>query len=508
MNYSDSKLSFLLQRIALVIFAVLPPGLALYYQTRYLLDTWDAFSFVRIGLITGILLIPLIAILIKDDLWASIERTGYAPLLWVVMLGVALRLILVPLLSTNFTSDFEDIHNFAIDVVSGKPFANLANYPSIPWATHLNMTGLVLSLVYRIFGASFTTAKMFMVLMSGLTIWFIYLTGRDLANARTGFVAASLYGTLPSLIGYTGIPSGENIALPLITLALLFYVRAQRVENHNLFRSVLMYILCGITIGLVDWFRPGGIILIAALLLSDLLYMTRNNIVPQRIYTLSGLVISYLIVSAMSVIISQNFFQTRVLSTSQKIGYFVLIGLNPVSGGEINLEDRDIAFQAYERFKDDNAAANDYLLQLAIQRLQGESIVDLFRSKFSLAWSNHKQLFDMALNGSNDHELVGVLSAMEGLIYLFITAFAGVNVYTSLLRRSHPAVFAMQLFILGSTLGLLILEVQNRYTIITFPYMILLASLGMVDAISFMFRAAYPENTTGLIENSARQTTF
>ena len=486
MNHSDSKVSFLLQRIALIIFAILPLGLALFYQTRYLLDTWDAFLFVRIGLITGILLIPLIAILIKDDLWASIERNGYVPLLWVVALGVSLRLILVPLLSTNFTSDFEDIHNFAVDVVSGNPFANLANYPSIPWATHLNMTGLVLSLVYRIFGAGFTTAKMFMVVMSGLTIWFIYLTGRELADTRTGFIAASLYGTLPSLIGYTGIPSGENIALPLITLAILLYIRAQRTENHKLTSTISLYVLCGLIIGLVDWFRPGGIILIAALIISDLLYMTKNNKFPQRLFTLSGLVISYLIVSSLAVVISENFFQRPVLSTSQKIGYFVLIGLNPGSGGEINLEDRDIAFQTYDRFKDDNSAANTYLLGLAMHRLEGESIMDLFQSKFILAWSNHKQLFDMALNGSNDQELVGVLSAMEGLVFLFITVFAGINVYTSLVKRSHPAVFAMQLFILGSTLGLLILEVQNRYTIITFPYLILLGSLGMKDLIDFL----------------------
>lgn len=503
MNYTESKVSFLLQRIALVIFAFLPLGLALYYQARYLLDMWDAFLFVRIGLITGILLIPVIAIVVKDDLWASIERTGYAPLLWVVLLGVAVRLIALPLLSTNFTSDFEDIHNFATDVVSGKPFANLANYPSIPWATHLNMTGLVLSLVYRIFGAGFTTAKMFMVVMSGLTIWFVYLAGKDLANARTGFVAASLYGTLPSLIGYTGIPSGENIALPLITLAILFYIRAQRNENYKLSRSIVMYVLCGIIIALVDWFRPGGIILIAALVISDLLYMTRDSVFPYRLATLSGLVISYLIVSAMSVVISENFFQRPVLSTSQKIGYFVLIGLNPAHEGEINLEDRDIAFEVYDRFKDDNSAANNYLIQLAMQRLHGESIVDLFRSKFILAWSNHKQIFDMALNGSNDQELVGVLSAIEGLVYLLITAFAGVNVYASLVKRSHPAVFAMQLFILGSTLGLLILEVQNRYTIITFPYMILLGSLGMVDAFSFVFKAAGSKDPPGLIENSA-----
>jgi hypothetical protein len=64
-------------------------------------------------------------------------------------------------------------------------------------------------------------------------------------------------------------------------------------------------------------------------------------------------------------------------------------------------------------------------------------------------------------------------------------------------------VFAMQLFILGSTLGLLILEVQNRYTIITFPYMILLGSLGMVDAFSFVFKAAGSKDPPGLIENSA-----
>lgn len=471
-----------------MIFAFLPLGLSLYYQARYLLDTWNAFLFVRIGLITGILLIPLIAILIKDDLWSSIERTGYAPLLWVVLLGVALRLIGLPLLSTNFTSDFEDIHNFAVDVVSGKPFANLANYPSIPWATHLNMTGLVLSIVYRIFGASFTTAKMFMVVMSGLTIWFIYLTGKDLADTRTGFVAASLYGTLPSLIGYTGIPSGENIALPLITLAILLYIRGQRTEDHKLAHSIAFYVLCGSIIGLVDWFRPGGIILIAALVISDLLYMTKDSIFPYRLATLSGLVISYLIVSAMSVVISENFFQRPVLSTSQKIGYFLLIGLNPANEGRINLEDRDIAFQAYARFEDDNSAANNYLIQLAMQRLEGASLVNLFRSKFIQAWSNHKQMFDMALNGSNDQELMGVLSAIEGLVYLMITFFAGVNVYASFLKRSHPGIFAMQLFILGSTLGLLILEVQNRYTIITFPYMILLGSIGMSDAISIMSR--------------------
>ena len=70
--------------------------------------------------------------------------------LWVIILAIALRLIVLPLLSTNFSSDMADIHAFAVDVASGQPFANLHNYQGIPRASHLNMTGLVMSVIYRI----------------------------------------------------------------------------------------------------------------------------------------------------------------------------------------------------------------------------------------------------------------------------------------------------------------------------------------------------------------------
>ena len=198
MNQADTiqaRLPFFLQRIALLIFSILPVGPAFVAQLGYLLDNGSIFLFLRMAFLVGVLLLPLVLILLRDDLCNSIEGGGYAPLLWVVMLSIALRLIVIPLLSTNFTSDFEDIHNFAVDVVSGNPYANLSNYPSIPWATHLNMTGLVMSIVYRIFGTGFATAKMFMLVLSTLTVWLVYLTGREIAGARTGFIAASIYGS-------------------------------------------------------------------------------------------------------------------------------------------------------------------------------------------------------------------------------------------------------------------------------------------------------------------------
>lgn len=479
MNPSPTKLPVFLQRIALIIFAFLPVGFALVVQLQYLFRDWSISLFIRVGLIVGMLFLPLIAILIKDNLWHAIEETGYVPLLWVIIFAVGLRLIILPLLSTNFTSDMMDVHLFAVDVVSGDPFANLENYQGIPWAVHLNMTGLLTSLVYRMFGASFATAKTLMVIVAGLTVWLVYLVGKQVAGARAGLIAASIYGTLPSLICYTGVLSGEHIALLLITLSTLLYARLKTSdENRNLLYAA-GYALCGITIGLVDWFRPGGLILLVALTISDLIYLRWDKLFSRQLLPLGLLILSYLTVSRMGVVISERFFETDVMSAVEQSGHFILLGLNPVHGGVINNEDRAIAFEVYERFGEDKTGANLYLVQLALERLEGAAVLDLFRSKFALIWSNHWQLFQISLNGSNDQEVVRLMGAIDSIIYLLTTVFIGANIFDSFRRRSHPAVFAMQLFILGFAIWSLILEAQNRYAIITYPYQILLGSLGM-----------------------------
>jgi hypothetical protein len=165
-------------------------------------------------------------------------------------------------------------------------------------------------------------------------------------------------------------------------------------------------------------------------------------------------------------------------------GNFIFVGLSTNDNGTLNLEDGLFALETYKRFGEDTAAANDYLIKLAIERLKSQpvdKVLELFGSKFSRVWSNHQQLFQISLNGSNDQEFVGLLSAIDSFIYLILTVFIGVNIYSTFRNRSQSSVFAMQLFLLGFAIWELILEVQNRYGIITFPYLILLGSLGMND---------------------------
>ena len=166
----------------------------------------------------------------------------------------------------------EDVHFLAVDISSGHPLANLDTYPNIPSATHLNMSALVLSFVYKLFGASTTTAKLFLIVLGGLTTFLIYLVGQEIANTRVGFLAAFLFATLPSVICYTGVLAGDHLALPPIILAILIYARTNKLDNSKSFLLVLSYAIIGILAGFGDWFRPFGTILITALMISTLLY--------------------------------------------------------------------------------------------------------------------------------------------------------------------------------------------------------------------------------------------
>jgi 4-amino-4-deoxy-L-arabinose transferase-like glycosyltransferase len=346
------------------------------------------------------------------------------------------------------------------------------------------MSAFVLSFVYRLLEASPASAKLFLILLGGLTTFLIYLAGREVSGVRVGFLAAFLFAILPSVICYTGVLAGDHLALPFLVLCIFIYARIQKRDHSKFSYLILPYALPGILAGLVDWFRPVGILLFLALLFSILVYNIGRSNIYITLVILGVLTLAYTQTSNLAVVISERFFQRDIRSASQRIGEFLLKGLNPESKGIVTLEDDTIANQAYQSFGNDSSGAQAYLIRLAISRLEPGQIPDLFREKFNLIWSSHDALFDYALGGSNDEEFVNLLRAFETLLYLVITIFIFVHAIQSIRQRTGPAVFAMQLFILGFAFLLLLMEVQNRYVMVVIPYSILLGVMGLKDALS------------------------
>lgn len=483
-SLSRTSLPLVLQRLVLLIFIFFPVTFALIAQITSLLHTWDVLKAVQISLLVGVFLIPLAAVFTNHSFWASIETSKYFPVFWVVSIAIGLRLTLIPLISTDFVSDMRDIHLFAKDIYAGDPFANLNSYRYIPHATYLTLSGYVLAFFYNLFGASTTVAKLFLVFLSVLTTWLVYLTGREIANKRVGFVASLVYATLPSLIVYAGVLAGDHLALPFIVLATLIYARLLKSEQNKTTHILIGYAICGAVVGFIDWFRPIGMILLIALSISFLLSQLKKRAFFQTALALSILLISYFAVSKLATMITENIFHTKVFTISERIGGYLFTGLNPESRGGVTIDDGRIIGEAYRDFGDDFAAANRYLIEAAFERLEEGDLLKLFVEKFELMWTNHIALFDYALIGSNDQEIVYLMADFEALLFLIITLFILVGAIASFFGQSHPAILTMQLFILGFGILMLLLEAQNRYIIVVIPYSILLGITGLKDAFS------------------------
>ncbi len=471
-----------LRRLALVIFVVFPVTLALIAQVLFLVRTWDIFKAFQIFLLFGVLVAPLILFFTSPSLWALLEKHESWLVFWVIAVAIGLRLVLLPLISTNFMSDMADIHSFAAEIIAGT--ADVNNYPNISFAADLSLTSLVLSFVYRIFGVSTTVAKIFLVFLSVLTTWLVYLTGRKIAGTKVGVFASLLYATLPSLICYSGVLTGDYFALPFIVLAILVQAYLHKSDLGKSYYFLIGYALCGVAIGFVDWFRPFGMILLLAMIISMFIFQLRRQAFLRLALALSVLLISYFSVSKLANVVTKNVFHARTLSTFQKVGSYLLVGLNPDSRGSVTLEDGITIGETYQRYGGDYAAINRYLIQAAFARMDKEKLVKLFVEKFNIMWSSHIELFDYALVGSDDQEIVYLMADFESLLYSVLTLFILIGAIKSFRGQSHPAIFTMQLFILGFAILMLIFEAQNRYIVVVLPYSILLGTLGLDNVFS------------------------
>ncbi len=478
MNIARGNLSFGIQRIFLVIFLIFPIALGLLFQLRFAIPTLEPYQTFSLAPIFIVFLGFLFIILSGKE-----NRNNWQLVALLIGFALALRLAMVLILSSDLYSDLLDVHLYAIDILRGNPTANLGKYTYIPEASYLSMTGLTFAGLYKIFGASVKTAKLFTVALSSLTCGLIYLTGKEISdNPRVGLAAGFLYAGWPSLVSYTGVPSSEHIAMFLIVLSTYIWVMVSKREPTDRWYYPLgIFILIGVILGLVDWYRPVALILLLAFLISEVIYWKRTERPWLKIVSLLALFAVCQFTSNLSTQINDRINRLNIPSNGQRIGSTILIGSNFAYKGNHNWEDQWLIINAYRKYGDDFNAANRYLFQLAIRRI-GENldkVPSLLETKFSRVWANDAGMIDASAVGSNDAELLGYLSQIDLLYLIAITAFAFLATIVALFRRTGKIFFMMQLFIIGFSVILLITEAQMRYRSILAPFLVLLAASGM-----------------------------
>ena len=405
---------------------------------------------------------------------------------------VSIRLLLLTLFSSDASSDFADIHHFAVDLATGLGTANIGKYQSIPQVTYLNMPALLLSLFYRLWGTSLRVGKFVMVVFAGLSGLGIYFSGKNAFHDHNrGISGALLFACLPSLVVYTGITTPEHIAILFITLVFLTLTRLEGLEGHWIWQ-ILAFALLGALAGLVDWFRPVGVILVVAIVIADMLLSKLNS--PKKWLQLGArltlLFIFYAAVSNLSVNISERLFSVRIPANNLRLGEFLYIGLNVQTDGTNN--GNESLKKIRDSFGDHYQEANRYLMDLTLARLVQDRarIPSLLVSKFNREWGDHHQLFEFALVGSNDAELAGYLKSIDDLFTPLMFLGVLISTLALLFKPANRAILSMHLFVLGVGCLLLITEAQNRYPVVVLPALVILAADWVAQSAEYLARAA------------------
>jgi 4-amino-4-deoxy-L-arabinose transferase-like glycosyltransferase len=376
-----------------------------------------------------------------------------------------------------------DIHLYALDILNGDPTANLEKYSYIPNASYLSMTGMTYAGLYKIFGASVKTAKFFTVAISGLTCALIYLTGKEITkDYRGGLVAGFMYAGWPALVSYTGVPSSEHIAMGLIMVSTYIWILVSKREAQaHWVHSLGIYLVIGVIIGLVDWYRPVAFILALAILISEGLFLKQKERPWLKMICLLVLLMMYQFTSNLAYQINDSVNGIKNPSSRQRAGSTILIGANFDYKGIHNWDDFNIIIDVYDKYGDDFDAANRDLIQLAYQRIIGnfDKVPSLLEAKFSRVWQNDAGMINASSVGSNDAELLDYLGVIDLFYLVTIITLIFIATIFMIFRRSNKIFFMMQLFILGLSIMLLITEAQMHYRSILIPFLVLLAALGM-----------------------------
>ncbi len=181
----------------------------------------------------------------------GIKRKAWVALLAVIVLGLAVRLFIIPHTHQVYFDEFDHI-NVAENILFADKFSGCAagtfdhcqSYNLIPWLPGYHT---FLSLIFSLFGNSegvaFNTNAVIGSLSIGLVFLLVFLVYKDL---RLGLVASFLFSFIPVHLKFSGTNSLEILSLFFLLLAMILfelYAQKRKFSLFLLFLAVVLYTL-------------------------------------------------------------------------------------------------------------------------------------------------------------------------------------------------------------------------------------------------------------------------
>ena len=229
------------------------------------------------------------------------------------------------------SGDAEGYWLLAKQIAAGKPYEV---YRPPRQVHRMPLFPSLLAVQQRISGNSLVLPRMTMAVIGALGCLLTYLIGREIADGRTGVIAALLMAIAPTAVGFSSVILSEMVYATLMLAGLYCWTRASKEsDGGSAAESRRLAMMCGAAFGLATLTRPAAIVLLPALCVVSLAVIGRD---PARL-RLALLSLLILGVTLVPWVIRNRAVTGHWILTSLWSGPSLYDGLNPNADGTSNM---------------------------------------------------------------------------------------------------------------------------------------------------------------------------
>lgn len=389
-----------------------------------------------------------------------------------VVLGLTLRLITINAIKSFPISDYETMYNAAQQVALGdySAFSEGTYFHRFP---HMTVYTVVLGFLFRLFGASEITVKYANVFMQTVSVFICAMVGRELLGNKGGIAAGFLYALFPADIFYALVAATENFAMPFLLLSFYFMVRAYNRINKK--EVVKQAVYAGLALSIGTLLRGVWAFYLAAYLVGILVLFAKE----ARLLSAIALLAAFLAVFQAASLTLYHTGAARYKLSDAAVPYsvYVLVGSNLETKGMYAAEDHGVYFE----FGGDKEKINEAVIERIEQRYNNPAkVLSHFMSKTNILWTNGG--FDSVYWGYENNGVQGAkpdLYLYYSLCAVYFIILLALSLIGVVMAWKKDFITLCALLPLAFEAGLMLMEIQPRYTFSTAYIFIFTALAGI-----------------------------
>lgn len=396
-------------------------------------------------------------------------------LLSLIVMGFIIRLLYAFYVKCEPISDYETMRRSALYVAKGD-FSPFGQHTYFHRFVHMTNFTLVCGFLFKLFGTNIFVVKLVSIIISCLCIYIMYLIGKKLSNERLGLTISAIYTFFIPSIAYTSVFTSENFAMPFLLMSLYFVINAYKKEKLK--NTIIEMLFAGIFLALGCLFRGVAPFYLCAYVIATLTVFAKKT---KLLGTLSLLVAFFTMYNAVSL----SLYHTGITSYKLTDGdvpftIYMLVGFNFETGGMFSAEDQGIYYEVNQD-KDKMAKVVKERLIKRIKENPHKIIPLMFKKTNTIyGYGEFNSVYWSYDNNGNEGEKpnISIFYRTASLYYiaLLILTLYGL-VFTK--KKSLYCIFA--LMILGFEAGLMLMEVQPRYTYSVAYVFVICASMAICE---------------------------